>query len=179
MSAGSPIDLEIANREFCAIFALSPRGWHSPGPRPRVNRALRADFITSPISRETCQTAWRSAVFSNSQATSSRDGREHAEKKKRPSVRAPDPSTHLLVLLLASRLLRRCRRSIPFAETLPTPTIASFDEARSQVVRAAVAAHELLCVRLRPGLLHRRSCGLGVYWPRLLTVCQFRAFHSF
>ena len=46
---------EIANREFCAIFALSYGRWHSPGPRPRMNRAPRANFIASPKSRRTCQ----------------------------------------------------------------------------------------------------------------------------
>ena len=50
---------EIANREFCAIFALSRVRWHSPRPPSRVNRAPRADFIASPKSRETCQTGWR------------------------------------------------------------------------------------------------------------------------
>ena len=56
---------EIANREFCAIFALRRGRWHSPVLRPRVNRAPRADFITSPKSRETCQTVWRSKSNSN------------------------------------------------------------------------------------------------------------------
>ena len=50
---------KIANREFCANFALSRRRWHSPRPRLRVNRAPRADFIASPNCRETCQTGWR------------------------------------------------------------------------------------------------------------------------
>src|SRR5208282_2312392 len=56
---------EIANREFCAIFAVSRGRWHSPGPRPRVNRAPRADFIASPKCRETCQTVWRRGGDSN------------------------------------------------------------------------------------------------------------------
>src|ERR1019366_3820894 len=67
MGTGSPQNVgrfadghaKIANREFLAIFAVSRGWWHSPGPRLRVNRAPHADFITSPKSRETCQTVWR------------------------------------------------------------------------------------------------------------------------
>jgi hypothetical protein len=39
---------EIANREFCGIFALSRDRWHSLVPPPSVNRAPRADFVASP-----------------------------------------------------------------------------------------------------------------------------------
>jgi len=56
---------KIANREFCATFALNRGRWHSPSPRPRVIRAPRADFIASPTGRETCQTDWRKEVNSN------------------------------------------------------------------------------------------------------------------
>jgi hypothetical protein len=60
MSVGSQDGpTKIANREFCATFALSSGHWHSPGPWLRVNRAPRAHFIASPESRETCQTGWR------------------------------------------------------------------------------------------------------------------------
>ena len=44
------------NRGESALCAAVGR---SPLPRPRLNRAPRADFIASPKSRETCQTVWR------------------------------------------------------------------------------------------------------------------------
>jgi|SRR5208282_2794593 len=50
---------EIANREFCAIFALSRGRWHSPGPRPRVNRAPRANFDRFSGESEKSLTRWR------------------------------------------------------------------------------------------------------------------------
>jgi len=56
---------EIANREFCAIFAFSRGRWHSPGPGPPLNCAPHADFIASLKCRETCQTVWRSKGDSN------------------------------------------------------------------------------------------------------------------
>ena len=70
---GFPLDVgrladgttEIANREFCGIFALGRGRWHSLVPPPRVNRAPRADFTTSPKSSETCQTVWRRGGDSN------------------------------------------------------------------------------------------------------------------
>ena len=147
-------------------------------PIARAHRHYTRAVCALPGESLKLETRWRSAVSSNPQATSySRLEPGPAERVTRneegPSVRAPDLSTHLLVLLLASRLLRRCRRSIPFAETLPTPTIASFDEARSQVVRAAVAAHELLCFRLTPSLLHRRSADL------VFTGSDFLPFANF
>jgi hypothetical protein len=82
-----------------------------------------------------------------------------------------------LALLLGLDLLAARCGPIPFAETFATPAIASLDEAEGQVVRAAVAAHELLCLRLTPSLLQWRSRRLGVYRFSLLSVYQFRAFH--
>ena len=80
--------------------------------------------------------------------------RGRCERKKGPSLGAPDPSTAPpLVLLLASLLLRRFGGSIALAETLPTAAIVSFDEARGEVVRAAGGAHELLCFPLALGLV--------------------------
>jgi hypothetical protein len=73
-------------------------------------------------------------------------------KRKGTERLNPDPSSRLLALLLNLRLLLSRRRSIAFAETLPTPAIASLYEGRSQIVTIAVAAHELLCFgfTLRP-----------------------------
>src|SRR5258708_6646910 len=82
---------------------------------------------------------------------------------------------NLLLNLCPPRL---CCRPITFTKTLATSAISPLDKARGQIVASTVAAHEFLCFRLTPGLLHRRSCGLGVCWFNLLTVCQFRAFHS-
>jgi hypothetical protein len=49
----------------------------------------------------------------------------------------------MLASLLGLNLLAARCGTIPFAETFATPAIASLDEAGGQVVRAAVAAHEL------------------------------------
>lgn len=58
--------------------------------------------------------------------------------------------------LLAPRILRPCRRSIPLTETLPAPVVASLDEARSEIVAPAVAACELLGLWLALGPDPRR-----------------------
>src|SRR5262249_39777373 len=86
----------------------------------------------------------------------------------------PIPQLHVLVLLLASLLLRRFRRSIAFAETLPTVAITSLDEARREVVRAAVAAHELLCLRLVLSLAPGQWSMLSFGRLGLLSARQFR-----
>src|ERR1700722_4870668 len=99
------------------------------------------------------------------------------QRRKGIKRRAPNPLSHLLALLLAIRLLLPRRRTVALAETLPTPAIASLDEARGQVVRAAVVAYELLCLRLALRHVPGQSPMLSVGRFNLLSICQFRAFH--
>jgi hypothetical protein len=75
------------------------------------------------------------------------------------------PASHPAVcsLLLARQLLCPSYRSIPLTETLSAPPIASLDEARSEIIGAAVAAYEFLCLRLGHGLFPWRTHRLGVY----------------
>src|SRR5277367_5854277 len=87
-------------------------------------------------------------------------------------------SCGLVSLLLALRFLLPRRRTVALAETLSAPPIASLDEARRQVVRAAVAAYELHCLRLALGLVPGQSPMLSFSRHGPLTTCQFRAFHS-
>jgi hypothetical protein len=102
---------------------------------------------------------------------------EPAEKERDRASRRPIPRRTERYLLLASSLLCPCCRSIPFSETLSAPPIASLDEARRQVGRAALAAYELLSLRLALGLVPGQSPMLGFGRLGLLTTCQFRAFH--
>src|SRR5208282_6369109 len=76
--------------------------------------------------------------------------RRYPEGKGGKRLSARPPPSALLVLILVPRLLRPRCRTIPLAETLPAPAVASLDEARSEIVTPTVAAYELLCFRLMP-----------------------------